>query len=66
MSKVKIRRHRRLTNAQWTECACGKRAYTSRSAGRRAVSKTGNKVRLYVCPFSGKWHVTSSEIENDN
>jgi hypothetical protein len=66
MSRVKIKRGyrpRRQTNAQWTECSCGKRGFSSRSAGKRALAGAGNKVRLYVCPFSGKWHVTSTDME---
>ena len=64
MSKVKMQhRHRRQTNAQWVECNCGKRAYDSRYAARRALARASNKVRLYVCPFSGKWHVTSTDME---
>lgn len=67
MSKTKsMRRHRRQTNAQWTECACGKRAFSSRSAARRALARAGNKVRLYICPWSGTWHVTSSYKEDQN
>ena len=61
--KMKIHSHRRATSSAWTECDCGKRAYGSRYAARRALTKAGNKVRLYVCPWSGKWHVTSTDME---
>ncbi len=27
------------------------------------MGRAGNKVRLYVCPWSGKWHVTSTDME---
>lgn len=65
MSKTKVYRHRRQTNTKYMECECGKRAFSSRSAAKRALSKAGNKVRLYICPQSGKWHVTSSNKEQD-
>lgn len=58
-------RHRRMTHTTWTECECGKRAFSSRSAAKRALSRAGNKVRLYICPASGKWHVTSSDKESE-
>jgi hypothetical protein len=64
MSKTKMKhRHRRQINTEWVECDCGKRAYSSRYAAKRGVARAGNKVRLYICPFSGKWHVTSSDKE---
>lgn len=58
-TKRRLSRHRRYTEAAWVECDCGKRGYSSRSAARRALSKAGNKIRLYLCPTSGTWHVTS-------
>ncbi len=59
-NKVRTKPHRTRTNATWTECDCGKRGFTSRSAARRSLSKAGNKIRLYICPLSGLWHVTSN------
>ena len=58
-TKRKLGRHRRYTETTCVECDCGKRGFSSRSAARRALAKAGNKIRLYVCPLSGTWHVTS-------
>jgi hypothetical protein len=58
--KTRTRRHRRHTETTWVECDCGKRGFSSRSAARRAMSKASNKVRLYICPLSGTWHVTAN------
>lgn len=57
-------RHRRTTATVAKECYCGKRGFQSRNAAKRSMSKAGNKIRLYLCPESGLWHVTS-QLDDD-
>ena len=58
-------RHRRVTATMPRECSCGKRGFDSRSAAKRSMSTASNKIRLYRCPESGLWHVTSQLDDYD-
>lgn len=48
------------------KCACGKTAFTSQKMAKeqaRWIERQGKELRVYQCPLSHIWHLTSL-VEN--
>jgi hypothetical protein len=49
----------------WTTCPCGKRAYSSETAARRAMRSAHYRVVVYQCQTSGKLHVRKEQRQRE-
>ncbi len=47
--------------AELPRCACGKVCFPSAIVAKRMSSTMHNRVRVYICPESYKWHLTDRE-----
>ncbi len=59
--KVTMLRHQRDQSSMSARVECGKVAYASKGAAKRAVKSHGYFERVYRCSVCGAWHLTSQQ-----